>query len=105
MNLVSLRTEPDDPTLIVFDAVDPTETWASQDFRSAKITFVLPLKRDIVPSIAWTRPPREGHMAVYIQRRSVLDERGIPAARGGKWSAVQGIAAAEGGCQSRRASR
>jgi hypothetical protein len=36
-----------------FNAIDPTETWAAQDFRSAKALFVLSLKRDIVPSIAW----------------------------------------------------
>src|SRR3954451_11662989 len=29
--------------------VDPTETWAAQDFRSAKALFVPSLKRDIVP--------------------------------------------------------
>jgi hypothetical protein len=33
--------------------VDPTETWAAQDFRRAKALFVPSLKRDIVPSIAW----------------------------------------------------
>jgi hypothetical protein len=30
-------------------AFDPTETWAAQDFRSAKALFVPSLKRDIVP--------------------------------------------------------
>ena len=39
---------------------DPTETSASQDFRSAKALFVPSLKRDIVPSVAWTWPPWEG---------------------------------------------
>src|SRR6266540_4131112 len=39
---------------------DPTETWAAQDFRSAKALFVPSLKRDIVPSIACTRPPAGG---------------------------------------------
>src|SRR5262245_17511679 len=42
------------------DANDPTETWATQDFRSAKASFVPSLKRDIVPSIACTRPPAGG---------------------------------------------
>ena len=32
-----------------FSALDPTETWAAQDFRSAKALFVPSLKRDIVP--------------------------------------------------------
>src|SRR5262249_1387711 len=39
---------------------DPTETWAAQDFRSAKALFVPSLKRDIVPSLACTRPPAGG---------------------------------------------
>src|SRR6266705_3510529 len=39
---------------------DPTETWAAQDFRSAKALFVPSLKRDIVPSIACTQPPAGG---------------------------------------------
>jgi hypothetical protein len=39
---------------------DPTETWAAQDVRSAKALFAPSLKRDIVPSIAWTRPPTGG---------------------------------------------
>src|SRR5258705_11498696 len=34
-----------------FSGFDPTETWAAQDFRSAKTLFVPSLKRDIVPSI------------------------------------------------------
>ena len=50
-------------TLLLYgrsDAIDPTETWAAQDFRSAKALFVPSLKRDIVPSIACTRPPAGG---------------------------------------------
>jgi hypothetical protein len=43
-----------------FNSIDPTETWAAQDFRSAKALFVLLLKRVIVPSIACTRPPAGG---------------------------------------------
>ena len=39
---------------------DPTETWAAQDFRSAKALFAPSLKRDIVLSIACTRPPAGG---------------------------------------------
>jgi hypothetical protein len=42
------------------NGIDPTETWAAQDFRSAKALFVPSLKRDIVPSIACIRPPAEG---------------------------------------------
>jgi hypothetical protein len=37
-----------------FNSIDPTATWAAQDFRTAKALFVLSLKRDIVPSVAWT---------------------------------------------------
>ena len=33
---------------------DPTETWAAEDFRSAKASFVPSLKRDIIPFIACT---------------------------------------------------
>src|SRR5262245_15516165 len=33
---------------------DPSETWAAQDFRTAKALFVRSVKRDIVPSVAWT---------------------------------------------------
>ena len=39
---------------------DPTETCAAQDFRSAKVLFVPSLKRDIVSSVACTRPPAGG---------------------------------------------
>ena len=39
---------------------DPSETCAAQDFRSAKALFVPWLKRDIVHSIACTRPPAGG---------------------------------------------
>src|SRR5436309_15634732 len=39
---------------------DPTETWAAQDFRSAKALFVPSLKRDIVPSIALDTAPAGG---------------------------------------------
>jgi hypothetical protein len=35
------------------NGIDPSATWAAQDFRSAKALFVPSLKRDIVPSIAW----------------------------------------------------
>ena len=33
-------------------SLDPTETWAAPDFRSAKALFVPSLKGDIVPLIA-----------------------------------------------------
>jgi hypothetical protein len=39
---------------LVSDVIDPFETCAAQDFRTAKSLFVLSLKRDIVPSVAWT---------------------------------------------------
>src|SRR3954464_7304914 len=39
---------------------DPSETCAAQNLRSAKAVFVPSLKRDIVPSIACTRPPAGG---------------------------------------------
>jgi hypothetical protein len=38
----------------------PTETWAAQDFCSAKALFVPSLKRYIVFSLACTRPPAGG---------------------------------------------
>src|SRR5262245_46692807 len=40
--------------------VDRKLTGAAQDFRSAKLLFVPSPKRDIVPSIACTRPPAGG---------------------------------------------
>jgi hypothetical protein len=52
------------------------ETWAAQDFRSAKALFVPSLKRDIIPSIAWTRPPPEGRMAIHIARREFIGTLG-----------------------------
>jgi ABC-type uncharacterized transport system substrate-binding protein len=54
------------------DATDPTETWAAQDFRSAKGLFVPSLKRDIVPLLHGHDPPREGHMAIHIRRREFI---------------------------------
>ena len=42
------------------DVNDPQETSAAQDFRSAKALFVPSLKRDIVSSVACTRPPAGG---------------------------------------------
>src|SRR5262249_12033278 len=39
---------------------DPSATWAAQDFRTAKALFVPWLNRDIVHSIACTRPPAGG---------------------------------------------
>jgi hypothetical protein len=43
-----------------FSGFDPQETLAAQDFRSAKASFAPSLKRDIVLSIACTRPPAGG---------------------------------------------
>ena len=45
--------EPDMRALKGGSGFDPSETWAAQDFRSAKALFVPSLKRDILPSIAW----------------------------------------------------
>src|SRR5438094_10241758 len=60
---------------------DPTDTWAAQDFRSAKALFVPSLKRDIVPPIACTRPPAGGRMAIHIRRREfILTLGGVAAA-------------------------
>jgi hypothetical protein len=51
-------------------ANDPSGTWAAQDFCNAKSVVCSSLKRDIVAHISWTQaPPREGHMAIHIQRR------------------------------------
>jgi len=71
---------------------DPTETWAAQDFRSAKSLFVPSLKRDIVPPIACTRPPAGGshgnpHPTARIhihtgRRSSCVAARGARAAAG-----------------------
>src|SRR4029453_10726561 len=73
------------------DANDPTETWAAQDFRSAKALFVPSLKRDIVPSIACTRPPTGGshgnppptaRIHIHTGRRGVVAARSASAAAG-----------------------
>ena len=76
-----------DPTRL-----SPTETWAAQDFRSAKALFVPSLKRDIVPPIACTRPPAGGshgnpHPTARIhihtgRRSSCVAARGAGAAAG-----------------------
>jgi hypothetical protein len=50
---VRYRGQPGNYLLVLsFTGFDPSETWAGQDFRSAKALFVPSLKRDIVPSIA-----------------------------------------------------
>jgi hypothetical protein len=46
-----------------FNTIDPTETWAAQDFRGAKALFVPSLKRDIVPSIGHAHDLRRGGVA------------------------------------------
>jgi len=48
------RTGSTDLISDFFNIIDPTATWAAQDFRTAKALFVLSLKRDIIPSVAWT---------------------------------------------------
>src|SRR6476620_11473963 len=72
---------------------DPIETWAAQDFRSAKALFVPSLKRDIVSSVACTRPPAGGshgnpHPTARIhihtgRRSSCVAARSTLAASGG----------------------
>jgi putative ABC transport system substrate-binding protein len=59
-----------------FKSDDPIRTLAAQDFRGAKPLFVPLLKRDIVQSIAWAWPPREGHMAIHIRRRELIGTLG-----------------------------
>ena len=55
---------------------DPTETWAAQDFRSAKALFVPSLKRDIVPLLHGHDPPRgRVSWAIRIRRREVITPR------------------------------
>ena len=53
MDPARMCTESLTPRPELENGQDPTETWAAQDFRSAKALFVPSLKRDIVPSIAW----------------------------------------------------
>ena len=74
------------------DANDPTETWAAQDFRSAKALFVPSLKRDIVPLLHAHDLRREGshgnpHPTARIhihtgRRGSCVAARGARAAAG-----------------------
>src|SRR5215510_1229928 len=78
-------------------ASDPTETWAAQDFRSAKALFVPSLKRDIVPLLhAHNLRPEGSHgnphptarIHVHTGRRSsCVAARGAGAAGGnsGGW--------------------
>jgi hypothetical protein len=54
------KGNPDIEPTLAKTGFDPTDTWAAQDFRSAKALFVPSLKRDIVPSIACIRPPAGG---------------------------------------------
>ena len=61
------------------DAIDPTETWAAQDFCSAKALFVPSLKRDIILH-CMNDPESEGHMASHIERRKFLATLGGAAA-------------------------
>jgi putative tryptophan/tyrosine transport system substrate-binding protein len=49
-------------------------------FAAQKLCSVPSLKRDIVPFVAWTWPPREGHMATRIRRREFLVTLGGAAA-------------------------
>jgi len=60
---------------------DRTETWAAQDFRSAKALFVPSLNRDIVPSIGMhTTSGGRGRMAIHIRRREFIFTLGGAAA-------------------------
>ena len=63
------------------DVHDPTETWAAQDFRSAKAVFVPSLKRDII-LFACTRPPAGGvaWQSTHIGRREFIFTLGGAAA-------------------------
>src|SRR5262249_7076736 len=67
-------------------AIDPTETWAAQDFRSAKALFVPSLKRDIVLPIACTRPPAGG-VAWQSTSDGGISSRCSAARRRGRWLA------------------
>jgi hypothetical protein len=42
------------PDITAMTGFDPTETLAASDFRTAKSIVRPSLKRDIVPSVAWT---------------------------------------------------
>jgi ABC-type uncharacterized transport system substrate-binding protein len=71
----------DYPPRLVYDANDPFETWAAQDFRSAKALFVPSLKRGIVPSIGMhTTSGGRGRMAIHIRRREFIFTLGGAAA-------------------------
>src|SRR5258707_5008969 len=60
-------------------AVPPT--WAAPAFRHAKALFVLPLKRDIVPSIGMhTTSGGRGRMAIHLRRREFIFTLGGAAA-------------------------
>src|SRR5437773_10688497 len=60
-------------------AVPPT--WAAPAFRHGKALFVLPLKRDIVPSIGMhTTSGGRGRMAIHIRRREFIFSLGDAAA-------------------------
>ena len=60
---------------------DPTETWAAQDFRSAKTLFVASLKRYIVPLLpGHTTSGGRGRMAIHIRRREFIFTLGGAAA-------------------------
>jgi hypothetical protein len=78
MSLISLNVrfqgQPGPHLLAVsFSQFDPTETWAAQEFRSAKALFVPSLKRDIVLSIGMhTTSGGGGRMAIHILRREFI---------------------------------
>ena len=58
---------------VSFSASDPTETWAAEDFRSAKGVFVPSLKGDIVPVLhCMARPPAGGSHGNPIRRREFI---------------------------------
>jgi hypothetical protein len=55
-----------------FNSIDPSETWAAQDSRSAKALFVHSLKRDIRPLYCNTTSGGRSRMAIHIRWREFI---------------------------------
>src|SRR5262245_15699628 len=60
------------PSKSFFNSIDPQETWAAPDFRSAERIVRSFSKAWYRPLRRMDRPPREGHMAIHIQRRDFI---------------------------------
>src|SRR5262245_20325277 len=58
--------------VVSFAGFDPQETWATPDFRNAKGIVRSFSKAWYRPLRCMDRPPREGHMAIHIQRREFI---------------------------------